>query len=293
MIRSMTGYGRKELKGAAGSFVVEIRSVNNRYIDIQVKAPRSLAVLESRIKKAIQEHFSRGRFDVYVTRNGDEGAPGRLALDHELAGQYISVLRELKAKYSLPGEVDLTLLTGIPDIITKEEVREDSEAVWKALSEGLSQAMEELHAMRAEEGAALGRDILSRLETIEGLIRAVRTQAPRTVEHARKRMNDALNKVLAEQPDPARLAQEIAVLAERTDVTEELTRLDSHLRQFRAMLDDRTAEAVGRKLDFLLQEMGREANTIASKAMDASISLDVVNIKAELEKIREQVQNIE
>jgi uncharacterized protein (TIGR00255 family) len=147
--------------------------------------------------------------------------------------------------------------------------------------------------MRADEGAALARDILSRLETIERLIAAIRGKAPALVELARKRMTDTLSRLLNEQPDPVRVAQEIAILAERTDVTEELTRLASHMAQFRALLDESSREGVGRKLDFLIQEMGREANTIASKSMDAGISLDVVHIKAELEKVREQVQNIE
>ena len=147
--------------------------------------------------------------------------------------------------------------------------------------------------MRTEEGNALVADMLERLNTIEGLMHAVEAVAPATVEQARKRMSDTLSKLLAEQPDPVRLAQEIALLAERTDVTEELTRLNSHIRQFRTLISESTGDPVGRKLDFLLQEMGREANTIASKAMNSQIAYQIVDIKAELEKIREQAQNIE
>lgn len=294
MICSMTGYGRTESEGEGSRFTVEIRSVNNRFLDIQVKMPRSLAVLEPRVKKALQERFSRGRIEVFITRNGgEEGTPARFVLDTALAEQYISALRELKDRFSLPGEADLSLVTGLQDVITREESREDPEAVWPFLSAALSRAMEELHGMRAAEGSALVQDLTARLDKIDGLISSVRARAPRTVEAARARMAEAVGRWTGEQPDPLRLAQEIALLADRSDVTEELTRLASHMAQFRKLLADARGEALGRKLDFLLQEMGREANTIASKAMDADISHDVVDIKAELEKIREQVQNIE
>jgi uncharacterized protein (TIGR00255 family) len=289
----MTGYGRKEASGEAGHFTIEIRSVNNRYIDVQVKVPRGLSLLELRVKKAVQERCSRGRFDVLVTRNGDREKATRLVVDDVLAAQYVGLLRDLKTRYGLAGEVDLSLVAGVQNIITMTEVSEDMEAIWTLLSNGLAAALDELDRMRLDEGAALVRDITGRIDSIEGMVRSIGTQSPLTVEKARKRMADTLEKLLQEQPDPVRLAQEVAILAERTDVTEELTRLDSHLAQFRAMLTDTPEEAVGRKLDFLLQEMGREVNTIASKCQDAAISLDVVQSKAELEKIREQVQNIE
>ncbi len=294
MIRSMTGYGRSEPSGAGSSrFTVEVRSVNNRYIDIQVKAPRELSVLEQRIRKSVQDRFSRGRFDVYIIRNGDKESAGRLVVNETLAGQYISALKDLKARFGLGGDVDVSFLAGFQDLFALTEVKEDMEAVWQVLSDGLAHALKGLDDMRAEEGGALVRDISGRLETIDRLLSSIHELAPASVEAARTRMSDVLRKLLHEQPDPVRLAQEIAILAERTDVTEELTRLGSHMKQFRALLADPSGEAVGRKLDFLLQEMGRETNTIASKAMDAQISLSVVNIKAELEKIREQVQNIE
>jgi uncharacterized protein (TIGR00255 family) len=294
VICSMTGYGRKEARTVDSVFTIEIRSVNNRYIDVQARTPRDLAVLEPRLRKAVQERFSRGRFDLFISRNGNGEKPGALALDYELAEKLAGHLKGLKERLSLSGEVDLALLLGVfPDLITREEVREDVESLWQVISRGLVDAMADLQSMRAAEGAALARDISERLAVIERLTAAVRSLAPATVDHARKRIADAVNRLVGAQPDPARLAQEVAFLAERTDVTEELTRLDSHIGQFRSMVEDGSREAVGRKLDFLLQEMGREANTIASKAMDAEISLNVVTIKAELEKIREQVQNIE
>lgn len=293
MIRSMTGYGREEVGDSENRLVIEVRSLNNRYLDIQLKLPRSLSVLEARIRKYVQDRFSRGRFDVFISRSGDQEKPAKLVVNETLAGQYIAILRDLKTNYGLTGDVDLPLVAGLPDIVTVAETREDPETVWQTLTGGLKEALDELASMRAEEGAALMLDVATRLLTIEGLIGRIQNKAPATVEFARKRMSDTLSRLLNEQPDPVRIAQEIAILAERTDVTEELTRLSSHVSQFRAMLADSPPEGVGRKLDFLIQEIGREVNTIASKAMDAQISLDVVHIKAELEKIREQIQNIE
>jgi len=293
MIRSMTGYGRKEVGSAAGSFAIEIRSLNNRYLDIQIKTPRGLAVMESRVKKSIQERFARGRFEVFISRNGERERVGKLVVDEALAEQYLGILKGLQTRFSLSGAIDLALVVGLPDLITMTDVKDDPDAVWQVLSGGLVQALDDLDRMRIDEGRTLVLDIQQRLGSIERLVQAIRVNSPATVESARKRMSDTLSRLLNEQPDPVRLAQEIAILAERTDITEEITRLGSHMEQFRAMLADTGREAVGRKLDFLIQEMGREVNTIASKAMDARISLDVVTIKAELEKVREQVQNIE
>ena len=293
MIRSMTGYGRSETGDAGSRFSIEIRSLNNRYLDIQIKMPRGLAVLESRVKKTVQERFSRGRFDVSIMRSSEQESCGRLVVNEALAAEYIGILEDLKKRFGLSGDVDLSLVTGLADLITMTGIKEDPEQHWQIISKGMSQALDELDVMRNDEGALLAEDIGERLDTVDRTGKAIRSQVPVGVENARKRMTDTLNRLLSEQPDPVRLAQEIAVLAERTDVTEELTRLECHMTQFRSLLGGSSREAVGRKLDFLLQEMGREVNTIASKAMDAQISMDVVNVKAELEKIREQVQNIE
>ena len=293
MVFSMTGYGRAESGSRAGRLVVEVRSVNNRYLDIQVKMPRSLLALEQRVRKAVQERFGRGRFDVFITLNGDEGRTAQVVLDADLAGQYVAAFRELKERFGLQGDMDLSLLAGRPDIIVRDEGREDPESLWTTVRESLVIAMNGLQGMRTAEGAALAADMTARLGRIEQVAAAIQEQSPRIVGHARDRMAEAVKRLTGEQLDPARLAQEIALLAERTDVTEELTRLRSHLTQFRNMIERSGGDAVGRKLDFLLQEMMREANTVASKAMDADIARHVVDIKAELEKIREQAQNIE
>jgi uncharacterized protein (TIGR00255 family) len=290
----MTGYGRKELSTSGGiHLTIEIRSVNNRFIDIQVKGPRSLTALEPRIKKSVQDRCSRGRFDVFISRNSERESAGKLMVDETLVDQYLNVLRTLKDRFGLSGEIDLQLLTSLPGLLTVSEEKEDIEEIWQVVSEGLTQALDELHRMRVEEGKSLIRDMNGRIDSIEGYLQTVHTLAPASVETTRKRISETLARLLNEPADPARLAQEIAILAERTDVTEELTRLGSHITQFRMLTSELTREPVGRKLDFLLQEMGREANTIASKAMNSQIAHQVVDIKAELEKIREQAQNIE
>ncbi len=295
MIRSMTGYGRAEARSASGTFSIEMRSVNNRFLDVQVKLPRSLAAIEQRVRKAVQARFSRGRIDVFINHGGSDAQASRLVLDIDRAGQYVGIMREMKSRFDLPGEVDLALVSALPDIIGREEVTEDLDQIWASLAGGLEGAMQGLRAMRDREGQALGEDISARLETIDRLADDIRDRVPETIKHARARMTASIEKLLKEPPEPDRIAQEIAFLADRTDVSEELTRLGSHVGQFRDFLLAAGAEAepVGRKLDFLLQEIGREVNTIASKALDADISLMVVTIKAEIEKIREQVQNVE
>jgi len=293
LLRSMTGYGRCGIESQGVQVTIEIRSVNNRFLDVQIKAPRSFSALEPRIRKAVQERCSRGRIDVFLSRTGERESPGRIIIDERLLAQYVQAMKGIKERHALGGEPDLALIAGVPGLVSVAEEKEDVESLWQAISEGLGGALAELDAMRSEEGRALAVDIMRRLDLIEGLMQAVEALSPLSIEQARKRMSDTLGKLLKEQPDPVRVAQEIAILAERTDVTEELTRLGSHLRQFRSMVSAAASEPAGRKLDFLLQEMGREANTIASKAMNAQIAHNVVEIKAELEKIREQVQNVE
>jgi uncharacterized protein (TIGR00255 family) len=294
MIRSMTGYGRAEGGDESGGFAVEMRAVNNRFLEVQVKLHRSISPLEPRVRRAVQSRFARGRIDVFINRHdGGSDSSFRYSLNHRLAGQYLDLLRDMKKRFDLQGDADLGLLSSLPDVIVREEVAEDMEQVWQRLDPLVQKAMDGLEEMRTAEGDALERDIADRLTSIEATAEEVSVRAPETVELARARMRDSLQRLLQEQPDPSRLAQEIAILAERTDITEELTRLGIHLGQFRSMLAASSAEPVGRKLDFLLQEMGREINTVASKASDANISLLVVNIKADIEKIREQVQNIE
>jgi uncharacterized protein (TIGR00255 family) len=293
MISSMTGFGRGEAIERSGAITVEVRSVNNRYLDVQIRSPRGLSALENRVRKTVQDRFARGRIDVFINRSGGDATSVRLAADHHLIGQYLEILNDLKKRYSLTGKIDLSLIHALPDFITRQETQEDLESLWTLIAEALNRAVLGVQVMREDEGRAMAEDIAGRIDAIESMITSVRSRVPEIVDAAQKRMNESLAKILKEFPEPARIAQEIAILAERTDVTEELTRLSSHLSQFRDLLAVTTGEPVGRKLDFLIQEMGREVNTIASKAMDAEVSWSIVNIKSELEKVREQVQNIE
>lgn len=293
MIRSMTGYGRGEAVTERAGFVVEMRSVNNRYLDIQVKTSRALGVLEPRIKKHVQAAFSRGRIDVFVSRTGVDASPMRITADFGAAEQYIAILKELKSRFSLSGDIDLASLQALPDVVGREELAEDPEETWSLLFPAVMQAAEQLRAMREEEGKALSDDMRNRLRAIEAMSEAVRGRVPAALESAHKRLKEAVARIMQDLPDPSRISQEIAILADKTDITEELIRLGSHAAQFSRLLDTTGVDSVGRKLDFLVQEMGREVNTIGSKALDADVSMTVVNMKAELEKIREQAQNIE
>jgi uncharacterized protein (TIGR00255 family) len=288
MIRSMTGYG----KGEGGGFVVEMRSVNHKFLDVSLKLPKSVMPLENRLKKAIGEKFSRGRIDVYLTQSGKEEVPRGLSLNLEAAKQYIALLSELKDLYDLPGDIDLGLLASYRDIITEEEVTEDMEAVWSALEAPLKASMESLDRMRLEEGAALAADIKGRAAVIGRALDVVEQRSPLVVQEYTAKFKERVEKLTAgTQLDEDRLMVEVAIYADRCDITEEIVRGRSHLAQLDKMLTE--GGPVGRKMDFLLQEINREINTIGSKASDYEIARTVVEMKGELEKIREQVQNIE
>jgi len=288
MIYSMTGYG----KGEGGGFVVEMRSVNHKFLDLSMKLSRDLGPLEARIKKVMGEAFSRGRIEVYVYRGGKEEPTRALRLDMEAAQQYIGLLSELKKHFDLPGEVDLKLLSSYGDIVKAEEVTEDAEQVWAAILPPITACCDALKNMRADEGAALALDIRGRAAAIAANIVEVEKHAPAVVTEYQKKLKERVEKLTGGMElDRDRLHQEVALLADRCDVTEEIVRARSHLRQLDDMLS--TGGPIGRKLDFLLQEINRELNTIGSKASDKGIAIRVVEMKAELEKVREQAQNIE
>lgn len=292
MIQSMTGYARSESQDKGRVFVLEIRSVNHKYCDISIKLPKTLLGLEGMIKKCIQEKFSRGKFDVLVSRNGSDDYTKRLVLDEELVSQYFNILHGLKAKFGLKGDIDINLLAGFSDLIKVSEIEEDQREVERILMPLLQRTINSLTRVRNEEGKALYNDIVKRLRIVAGAINRIEKLANKALSTYHRRLKErvsSLNKSV--KIDPARLAQEVALIAERCDITEEMVRFRSHIKQFNKLLKE--DKGVGRRLDFLLQEMNREINTTGSKANDAEISIEVVNVKNELEKIREQVQNIE
>ncbi len=292
MLKSMTGYGRGESAGAGRAFTVEVQSVNHRYLEARARLPRRLAPLEQRAQQEVQRRFARGRFDLTVSERLTGERPRHLRLDRGLAAAYVDVLRQLQAIAGLRGEVTLDHLAAQRDLLIQDEEEESLDAAWADLQPALAAALETLEAMRVREGRALEAEIVAHLDAVAAGLGAVEARAPRAVRAQKERLQTRLAELLDGRPlDPGRLEQEVAVLADRGDVTEECARLRSHLGQFRALLAEGGSQ--GRRFDFLLQEMNREANTIGSKSADAEISHLVVTMKAELEKVREQVQNVE
>ena len=292
MIRSMTGFGRRQAHGQDGSLTVELRSVNHRFLEVACRLPRFLAHLEDRFKKSVQRHCARGRVDLTVTIQGGKGRVGTVSLDQQLAKQYHQALRTLKQSLKLSGSIDVALIAGFRDVVMVSDQAPDDPKLAKQLQRLVDQVIEDLAAMRKREGLALAKDMQARIQTIREHRTAVGVRSPKLVQEAFERMKTRIEKLLGtEPPDVSRLHQELALYADRSDITEEMVRLDSHMLQFEQQLN--RAESVGKTLDFLLQEMGREVNTIGSKANDTEIAGHVVQMKAELERIREQVQNVE
>jgi uncharacterized protein (TIGR00255 family) len=292
MLKSMTGYGRGEGETALGKVLVESRSVNHRYCDINIKLPKRLASLETRIKELIRSQVSRGRIDVSLKIDSGEEEKVQLHVDLHLAKQYYRALQALKENLQLKDKITLSLLAGAKDLITAKEEVGDIEPYWQEMIPVLKQSFKEMDEMKRSEGEALTKDLQLHLEKIRQPLEEIKHSFPSFLEAYQNRLHERIRTFLEGiEVDANRFQQEVAFLAERTDITEEIIRTESHLAQFALLL--RGEEPVGRKMDFLLQEIHREVNTISAKANNAEISQRVVEIKSELEKIREQVQNIE
>jgi len=288
----MTGFGRAEGDTTLGKVFVESRSVNHRYCDINLKLPKHLSLFENRMKEMIRSQVSRGRIDISLRLDNSGEEKVQLSVDLDLAKQYYRVLQELREKLQLKDEITLNLLAGAKDLITAKEEMGDIEPYWGEVLQILEQSLKKMDDMKQLEGESLAKDLQQRLEHIAKEFQVIKQQFPSRFETTLTRLKDRLRSLLeGMEMDPSRFQQEIAFLAERTDITEEIVRAESHLAQFRTLLEGN--EPVGRKMDFLLQEIHREVNTVSAKANDAEISQRVVEIKSELEKIREQVQNIE
>jgi len=293
MIRSMTGFGTGEALTPAGRFTIEIRSVNHRFSEVLVRLPRDLSALEDRVRAAVQARVLRGRVEVTIIREERGSRPKTVKSDTELARAYAQALRELADVLGVAGPLTLSQIVSLPDVLRVEETREDAEALWPDLGRAVEQAVGALVAMREAEGRRLAGDLLARLDRIGDVTHAVEARSRTAVADYAQRLNQRIAELLSEVPlDENRLAMEIAIFAERVDVSEEVTRLRSHLAQFRQDVTNADG-AIGRRLEFVLQEMGREANTIGSKASDLEITRAVIAIKGELESLREQVQNVE
>ena len=292
MIRSMTGFGRRQTAWQDGSVAVEMRAVNHRFLEIACRLPRSLNHLEETFKKAVQQRCTRGRIDLTVSLQGGKGRAVTVSLDQPLAKQYHHALRILKKSLKLSGSIDLALIAGLRDVVSVSDQPPEDPKLGKLVVRLVGESLDDLTAMRSREGEALAKDMLARLRVIGDHQLRVSARAPLLAREAFDRMRSRVEKLMGETvPDLSRLNQELAIFADRTDITEELVRLDSHMVQFQQTLEH--SEPVGKTLDFLLQEIGREVNTIGSKANDTEIAAHVIQMKTELERIREQVQNIE
>jgi len=295
LVKSMTGYGRGETELNGRKITVEVRSVNNRYLDCSVRLPRAYIFAEDAIKTQVGKSISRGKVDVFVNIAQSEGYVLSVTVNEALARSYMDALHklyELGGGKSVKMEYSATDLARFPDVLTVEKKEEDVEQVAKDICSVLELALSDFDQMRTREGGRLRDDILSRALLIEKKVSVVEERSPQTVSEYRAKLEARMNEVLANtQIDPARILSEAAIFADKVAVDEETVRLRSHISQLREMLAK--GGATGRKLDFLIQEFNREANTIGSKCSDIEIARHVVDIKAEIEKIREQVQNIE
>jgi uncharacterized protein (TIGR00255 family) len=292
MIKSMTGYGKGDAVSGQGSFTVEIRSVNHRYGEVSVRMPRSFLSQENEIKRQVSAALKRGKIDVSVQWEEASGADSIPQVNRELAVGYCEAFRQLSGELGLPSEVPLALILSQKGVLRDSGTVIDEIELLPQLTDAVRSAVSAIDSMRTREGEALAGDLLARRSQVAGWVEQIRERTPQMVAEYQQKLSARLEQLLGDvELDPARLAQEVAMLADRCDITEELVRLNSHFTQFDEAF--RLKEAVGRKLDFLMQEMNREVNTIGSKANDAAIASLVIQIKAEMEKMREQVQNVE
>ncbi len=292
MIKSMTGYGRFEGVLEGRRVVFEIKAVNHRFLEIQTRLPRACGFLEETVKQQVSKVLQRGKVDVFLTIDADENQPAEVSVNHSLAAGYVKALQELRDRYGLTDDISVSTVSGYGDLFTVHKAPENEEQLVRLTVCAAEEALRSLLEMRKREGEKLREDILSRCETILRLVASIEAVAPQLVEDYRRRLQERISDALKDSTiDPQRILIEAAIFADKTAVDEETVRLRSHIEQLRTMLG--SEEAVGRKLDFLVQEMNREANTIGSKINNADLAHVVVDIKSEIEKIREQVQNIE
>ena len=292
VIRSMTGYGRAQMILHGRDITVELKSVNHKYFELNCRTPHAYGYLEEKIKSLLQSRIGRGKVDCFITVNDAVAAAGAVTLNKELAGRYLAALREVSDEFSLRDDLSLSTLLRFPDVFTVTQAPVDEDEVWADVREVAEQAVEAFIAMREVEGEKLRADVLSRGDRILTLVSQIEARSPEIVSAYRKRLEEKIAEVLEDRSiDESRVLTEAAIFADRIAVDEETVRLRSHIDQLNKMLAG--DEAIGRKLDFLVQEMNREANTTGSKNSDLVITNLVVEIKAEIEKIREQIQNIE
>ena len=292
MIKSMTGYGRFEGVIEGRRTVFEIKSVNHRYFELQCRLPRGCGFLEETIKNLLADKVSRGKVDVYVSIEADENVAADVRVNQSVALGYLCAIQKMCELYDLKNDVTVSTIAGYPDVLTVSKAPENEEKLSEIVKAAGEQALESFLAMREREGEKLKKDVLERGQHILSIVEQIEERSPQTVEEYRNKLYERLKEVLEVTTiEPQRILTEAAIFADKTAVAEETVRLRSHFAQLEDMLN--SDAAVGRKLDFIVQEMNREANTIGSKVCDADLAHKVVDIKADIEKIREQIQNIE
>ncbi|MGL4730453.1 MAG: YicC/YloC family endoribonuclease [Clostridium sp.] len=292
MIKSMTGFGRGSVPDGHSNFIVEIKTVNHRYFELNVRMPRALISLEDNIRKILSKKIKRGKVDVFITQKTVEKDNVEAVLNEELVKSYMECLTKIGKSYEVRDDISIMSLARLPEAITLNQKEENLEEVWKQLETSLEIAIESLVSMRIEEGKKLKEDIEKRCDLIGGYVNNINNKVPSMLVEYRERLRKRLKELLDDtQIDENRFAMEVALLADKTAIDEEVVRLNSHICQVKETL--KIDEPIGRKLDFIIQEMNRETNTIASKVIDLDITNLALEIKSEIEKIREQVQNIE
>ncbi len=292
MIKSMTGYGRHREVIDGRDILCEVKSVNSRYLDTNIKIGRSYSALEDTVKQYASSRVSRGKMDIYVSIDNIDGSDNGLSVNEKFLESYVNLLREIKAKYELGGDVTIQTVAGRNEVFVQTRPDEDMEALKAPLTAVMEKAFDAFTAMREAEGKKLESDLLSHLSVLEEIRARIVERAPESVRESNEKMKARVRELLdGANYDEARLLTECAVFADKADISEELARLDSHFEQFKKILKETVP--VGRKLDFLVQEMNREVNTIGSKCNDGEIAKSVIDAKSYVEKIREQIQNIE
>ncbi|MDK2563115.1 YicC/YloC family endoribonuclease [Romboutsia sedimentorum] len=293
MAISMTGFGRGEYKDDKYSFLIECKTINHKYADINIRLPRKISFLEDKARNLIKDYVKRGRVDLYIKLDvlGDEDV--NLKFDEALASQYVDILKQIRDKFDLVDDISVMNIAKFPDVVKSEEKEEDEDVLWSMLKKALEEALCKLKEMRSEEGEKLAQDVIKRCDLLKNYIEEIEKYSYNVVIDYKEKLNNRIGEIL-ENPslvDENRLAQEVAMYADKSSITEEIVRFESHIQQLKKTIVKN--ESIGRKIDFLIQEMNRETNTIGSKSSDLNITNLVVEVKSELEKIREQIQNIE
>lgn len=292
MIKSMTGFGRAELQDEVRRFTVEIKSVNHRYLDFNMKMPKKLSVFEAAIRGVLKEYMQRGKVDVFISCEDFSSGRMQLHYNSELTGRYLEYFRQMEKEFALENDIKVSHLSRCPEVLTMEEQEIDVEELWSELEKALRAAGEQFAASRQVEGENLKRDLTAKLDSLQANVRRIEERAPEILSEYRNRLETKMKELLEDtQMEDSRIAAEVVIFADKICTDEETVRLNSHIENMKTALND--GEGIGRKLDFIAQEMNREANTILSKANDLETTNIAIELKTEIEKIREQIQNIE